>query len=454
MPKQNQEGLRLEKVVIKNFKNIESFSFDFNGGSYILIGGNAAGKSAVIQAIQSPINSSYTPVSPLKTGEEHGEVKVSFGGTLNGERVEYNTEVYFNAATGKGRLIVKNANGEVIKSQANTMKALLKSISLDPLEFARATAATQVAMLKEITGLDFTELDLKKGKIKDDKAIVNASLKAKLNDLETHGMSEEDMRKYSKPVEVAPINEELNSIGKKITDWNDLNNRVIKHQETIEGLDNAISIKERDIISAKEKIEELQLLIEVKKAGIEDDKRQKAEAEKKLTAGREWQKKNPTPPTSHEILLRLEEANEHNKKYDKVQELIAKHNAVEKDKAEIEKLNSLSKDIDKEKKELLSKANIPVEGLTFDSDGVYINGIPFNSKDLNTAQQIEYGVKIAMALNPDLRLIIIQDGSLLDNNTTAEVFKACTEKGYQLLIERVRPEGGDTELIFMEEKLK
>jgi hypothetical protein len=92
--------------------------------------------------------------------------------------------------------------------------------------------------------------------------------------------------------------------------------------------------------------------------------------------------------------------------------------------------------------------------LEFDSETVTINGIPFEENDLNTAQQIEYGIQIAMAANPELKLIMIQDGSLLDNETTANIFKACTEKGYQLLIERVRPEGGETELKFIEEELK
>ena len=452
MPK--QEGLYLEKVIIKNFKNIPSFTFDFNGGSYIIVGGNAMGKSAILQAIKSPLNSTYSPLSPLKEGEDHGEVKISFGGTVNGERKEYNTEVYFNHTTNKGRLVVKNENGEVLKSQATTMKSILQGVALDPFEFVRAKPAEQVGILKSITGLDFTELDMKKHKLGQDKTLLNASIKGKENDLASHGMSEDDMVKYEKPVDVTPINDEMKQLSEKITLWNDANNRVAKHAENVDGLQGAMDIKYGEIERAEEEITRLELLIGEKKKAIEQDKKDKAEAETKLAAGRKWQEANPTAPSSQEILLKLERANHHNNQHNKVLELIKKHKDVQDEKAKLEALNASLKEIEKEKKDLLSKASIPVEGLTFDSDGVYINGIPFGEKDLNTAQQIEYGVKIAMATNPNLRLIIIQDGSLLDNKTTADIFKSCTEQGYQLLIERVRPEGGETELIFMEEEIK
>jgi predicted ATP-dependent endonuclease of OLD family len=449
-----QEGLYLEKVIIKNFKNIPSFTFDFNGGSYIIVGGNAAGKSAILQAIKSPLNSTYSPLSPLKEGEEHGEVKVSFGGTVNGERKEYNTEVYFNHTTNKGRLVVKNENGEVLKSQATTMKSILQGIALDPFEFVRAKPAEQVGILKSITGLDFTELDMKKHKLSQDKTLLNASIKGKENDLASHGMSEDDMAKYEKPVDVTPINDEMKQLSEKITLWNDANNRVAKHKENADFATSEIFSAHAKVARINEEISRLQEEAKREALRIEQLGKDKAEAEAKHAAGLEWQAKHPTAPSSQEILLKLEKANHHNNQHNKVLELIKKHKDVQDEKAKLEALNASLKEIEKEKKDLLSKASIPVEGLTFDSDGVYINGIPFGEKDLNTAQQIEYGVKIAMATNPNLRLIIIQDGSLLDNKTTADIFKSCTEQGYQLLIERVRPEGGETELIFMEEEIK
>jgi hypothetical protein len=48
-----------------------------------------------------------------------------------------------------------------------------------------------------------------------------------------------------------------------------------------------------------------------------------------------------------------------------------------------------------------------------------------------------------MALNPNLRLLVIKDGSLLDNKTMKYVLDACDKKGYQLLIEQVSDEDSE-----------
>ena len=458
---QNQEGLRLKNLLIENFKNIDKFSFDFNGGSYFITGKNGAGKSAILQAITSPLDSVFKPTQAIKQGETHGSIEMEIEGVVDGLPKGYKIAMYFNPAKKEGRLVVRNQDGEDVKSPASALKSILGSIAIDPLEFSRLPTAstdakkkTKVSVLKQITGLDFTEQDMKIFKLKGDATILNASIKAKENDLKTHEMSQDDLMKYEHPIDETPIKEEFEALGERINAWNDANNRVTKHQENIDGLENAISIKEGNIYTWIEQIDELKEKIAKAKSDIDKDKGEIAAAQEKLALGREWQKKHPFAPSSQDISRRMEEAREHNDMHKRVKELIKKHGDIATDKAAKEKLDSQLKQIEAEKKELLSKAKIPVAGLEFDSEAVTINGIPFEENDLNTAQQIEYGIQIAMAANPELKLIMIQDGSLLDNETTANIFKACTENGYQLIIERVRPEGGETELKFIEEELK
>jgi DNA repair exonuclease SbcCD ATPase subunit len=461
MKTQNQEGLRLKNLLIENFKNIDKFSFDFNGGSYFITGKNGAGKSAILQAITSPLDSVFRPTQAIKQGETHGSIEMEIEGIVDGLPKGYKIALYFNPAKKEGRLVVKNQDGEDVKSPSSALKSILGSIAIDPLEFSRLPTAstdakkkTKISVLKQLTGLDFTELDMKKYKLTQDKTILNASIKAKENDLTTHTMSQEDLMKYEKPIDEAPIKEEFNALGEKIAAWSDANSRVAKHQENIAALESAVSTKQENIIHWNEQIEELKAKTLQALDAINKDRGEIAAAEEKLALGKAWQAKNPSAPSSQDISRRMEEAREHNDKHKRVLELITKHGAIATDKAAKEKLDTQLKEIEAEKKDLLSKAKLPVAGLEFDSEAVTINGIPFEENDLNTAQQIEYGIQIAMAANPDLKLIMIQDGSLLDNETTANIFKACTEKGYQLLIERVRPEGGETELKFIEEELK
>jgi len=55
-----------------------------------------------------------------------------------------------------------------------------------------------------------------------------------------------------------------------------------------------------------------------------------------------------------------------------------------------------------------------------------------------------------MAMNPNLRLMVIKDGSLLDKKTLEYILKICESKGYQLLIEMVDRDGGDLSIEFVE----
>ena len=78
---------------------------------------------------------------------------------------------------------------------------------------------------------------------------------------------------------------------------------------------------------------------------------------------------------------------------------------------------------------------MPVAGLSFDEGEVLFGGIPFNQ--LATSEKIRIGAAIACALNPTLRVMIVKDGSLLDDDALAVLAGVARNKGMQVWIERV-----------------
>jgi recombinational DNA repair ATPase RecF len=56
-------GLKVLKASITNFKNITHKEVELNGRSVMFVGPNNVGKSSLIQAICSPINSKFMPSS-------------------------------------------------------------------------------------------------------------------------------------------------------------------------------------------------------------------------------------------------------------------------------------------------------------------------------------------------------------------------------------------------------
>lgn len=79
-----------------------------------------------------------------------------------------------------------------------------------------------------------------------------------------------------------------------------------------------------------------------------------------------------------------------------------------------------------------------------------INNIPFNQ--LNTAEQIKVSINLASILSPELRVLHIKDGALLDKNSLETIKEVIKDKDYQILIERVGEEEVDT--IIMREGVK
>lgn len=96
-----------------------------------------------------------------------------------------------------------------------------------------------------------------------------------------------------------------------------------------------------------------------------------------------------------------------------------------------EQINAL----DRAKTDALAAAKFPVDGLSFDADGVLFNGVPFSQA--SSAEQIRVSLAMAMALNPKLRVIRILDGSLLDDDSMKLITDAATSNDYQVWIERV-----------------
>ncbi len=71
----------------------------------------------------------------------------------------------------------------------------------------------------------------------------------------------------------------------------------------------------------------------------------------------------------------------------------------------------------------------------FGSGAVFFNSIPF--EQLASSEQIRISAAIACALNPTLRVMIIKDGSLLDDDAMAVLSAIAGEKDIQIWIERV-----------------
>jgi hypothetical protein len=76
-----------------------------------------------------------------------------------------------------------------------------------------------------------------------------------------------------------------------------------------------------------------------------------------------------------------------------------------------------------------------VDGLSFDDSGVLLNGLPFSQA--SQAEQLRVSVAMGFAQNPELKVLLVRDGSLLDGNSLNLLDQMARDHDGQVWIERV-----------------
>jgi hypothetical protein len=102
-------------------------------------------------------------------------------------------------------------------------------------------------------------------------------------------------------------------------------------------------------------------------------------------------------------------------------------------------------ELDHRRATLLSDCPMPVPGIGFEADGVTLNDLPLDQA--SAAEQLKLGLAVACAMNPHLRVMLIRNGSLLDDDAMTMVAKMAEEHGAQIWIERVGNDGKCTVVI-------
>jgi hypothetical protein len=112
--------------------------------------------------------------------------------------------------------------------------------------------------------------------------------------------------------------------------------------------------------------------------------------------------------------------------------------------ARAEALTETIEGIEVDKADMLARAEMPIQGLAFDDSGVTYNGKPFCQ--CSSAEQLKVSVAMGIALAPELKIMLIRDGSLLDADSLKIVRDMAEASGSQVWMERVS-EGEEVSVI-------
>ena len=148
---------------------------------------------------------------------------------------------------------------------------------------------------------------------------------------------------------------------------------------------------------------------------------------------------NLTDPDLTEIRQRLGSVETVNAQVEQNRRRALMAEGIEDTKARAEQLSREIGEIDVEKARALAEAHFPVEGLSFDGDQVTFRGLPL--EQASDSERLRIAVAMGIAMNPELKVLLIRDGSLLDEDSLAMVGAMAEEAGAQVWLEIVGKDG-------------
>lgn len=379
--------MKIVSLEAENVKHLKAVHIKPDGSAVIIGGDNEQGKTCVLDSIEYALHGAGSiPAKPIRSGQKKARVVLDLGNL-----------VVIRTFTSKGtNLTVKNKDGATFASPQAMLDELVGELSFDPLEFSKMDARKQAEVLKQLVGLDFDSLNAKYKKFFDERTAVNRegkALKASLDQMMKHD-------------DIPDKEVSISELSKEYANAVENNQGIIFKQHELDADD-------KELAALKKRVAVLTKSVKDKKAAIINTKKLDSQAIK----------------TKMDKAEQTNSCVRSNRMYDEVDTQVS--DLRKKSMSLTGKITDL---VDK-KSDMLEKAKFPIKGLAIDEDGVTFEDIPF--VQCSAAQRIRVSVAIGLAMNPELRVLLIREGSLLDKKNLALIAKMAEDADAQIWIERV-----------------
>lgn len=427
----SETPLKVLKLIASNVKRIEVAEIHPDGSLVVISGANGAGKTSLIDSLEWGLRGKTAMQDvPVRTGADRATIDIDLGPEY-GQPPEFIVE---RVVTPKGgSLVVRSAAGARFDSPQALLDKLMGKVAIDPLAFARLKPAEQRAQLQRLVGLDLSVLDGERATVYEERTAVN-KLVATMDAL-LAGTKEQDAP--SEPVSVVSLVAEL--------ERRDAVNKSNEAQrKAVEIAAKRVTVAREETANAAREIVDQQHRLDVL--------RQKHEAAVATEAARAAAHLQLVTAESAlvdadaaEVRAQIAASEETNRKVRENAERAAVVTNLAATKDQAAKLTERIEAIDAEKAAKLAAAPFPVPGLGFSDVGVTMRGVPF--EQASAAERLRTSVAMAIAANPRLRVLVVRDGSLLDEKSLAMVAEMAEAAGAQVWLETVGERGDATVII-------
>jgi chromosome segregation ATPase len=412
-------ALRIVRLEAQNIKGLKAIDITPPDHLVQITGANAQGKSSVLDAIWMALaGAKAVPDRPIRDGQQRAEIALDLGDFII-------TRSFTDPAdSSKGTLRVGVKSGARDKTPQKYLDELFSNLSFDPLGFSKMPEADQMKVLLGMVdiGMDWNQWNALKKKIFDQRTDVNRQIKNLKARLQAMPPPQPDLPE--KEINVLALTQELQIATAETQE----NNSKRQKLENLRCKGKDLCERQSELLYEKEELER-------KIMELDWALQQNSEAQTALRS----EIKELSDPDLLSIQQRIQAAEGTNSKIRAAANYRMLESELHTSESESQGLSDDLQLHQEARDEALRRAKFPIPGLSLGEESVVYNGIPF--AQLSDSEKLRISTAIAMALNPKLNVILIRDGSLLDNHSLNIIREMAAERDYQVWIECVDESG-------------
>ena len=423
--------MKIVRLTAANLKRLVAVEITPDGNLVQITGRNGAGKTSVLDAIWWALaGTRHVQARPIREGAEVAEIELDLGTLIVTRRFLAQEDGGFTTS-----IKVESPEGARYPSPQTVLDALVGELSFDPLAFARATPREQYDTLTGLLEVDVAGLDREHAELYEQRRDVNREAKT----LQGAADKAKSPTRIPDEVPVEPIKARLAEAADQDAGRRADLDRREELRRTVVAAEADVGVHARKVADLKEQLARLRDELAYAEARQAEALAALAAAEVDLSDLPEV----PDPVDVSALYAELDAAREANARRDRLTAERREHdrlaNAAERKRKQAAKLTRQMDDLQAAKAAAIESAALPVPNLTLGDGVVILDGVPL--EQASDAQQLRTSVALAMAANPELRVLRIRDGSLLDEDSLAALAEMADASDYQVWIERVDTSG-------------
>lgn len=413
--------MKIISLQAENFKKLVAIEIRPDGNVVEITGKNGQGKTSTLDAIWVALAGlDASPAKPIRKGEAKARIRLDLGEIVVTRKFAANADGTYTST-----LTVESDKGAKFPSPQKMLDSLFGALALDPLALLTMEPQDQFKLMQRfVPGVDFAAIEKAHKADFDERTAVNRKSKEAKNAAAALNVGPEPALK----VDEAALVEVMQKAGEH-------NKDIETRRGNRERMAQGIEAKRAQVADIKKQISDWMDLIAdatTRVTGVEADiaaNAAKLDAAPKLAA----------PIDTQAIVKQLADARATNFAYSqwvtKLENRKTFLAAAEKFDEESLALTGKMEQRASEKLAKIAEAKLPVPGIGFGDGVITLNDLPFDQA--SDAEKLRASVAIAMAANPELPVVLIRNGSLLDDDGLKLIAEMADARGAQVWIEKV-----------------